>query len=303
MSKPNKRWFIFLFVVLISSGFVILMQGQGGKTAGINKVTGAPRIVSLTPNVTQILTRLGIDEELVGISDFCKLPSSYKERPHCGGLINPNYERILSLKPTHIFLLGRMEHVHRFATKHGFIAESINIDSFDDLCRETEKIGALLNRPESTAALLKNLKDKMHSVKANRKTLKPLRCLIVLDREKSSLRRMMAIGSTSYLSEMLNAAGGENIYSSQKQGYFYVSIESILALQPEVIFDLVPGLPLNDDIRTTMLNEWGKEPSIPAVKNHRIMISNEEMFSIPGPDMPLVAERFQGYLQSLVPAQ
>jgi iron complex transport system substrate-binding protein len=301
--KPMKRnfnlsfpWLLVLLSVFLSGIFGALLKKDNVVTPIGNNVQ---RVVSLTPNVTEIIFSIKAEDSLVGISDYCTPPDKFNNLPRCGGLLNPNFERILALHPTIIFLLGQMDRMTQFSQTNRIKPVSVYIDSFGDLVRETENVGKLLNKSDAAIKLISDLKLRLENIRKSSAQIPRLRCLILIGREEGSLRRLSAIGGSSYISEMLEIAGGENIFASQKQGYFYASLESIQALQPEVIFDLRPNMPLTQLEKESIQKDWDVVENLPAVQKKRIVVANENFYTVPGPRMPEIAEAFQTYLKEL----
>ncbi len=262
------------------------------------------RVVSMSPHVTEMIFVLGAADCLVGISDYCHLPegsgpnaSAPEPLPRCGGLLNPNFERILALRPNLICLLGRMDRVQQFANDHGIRAVSFNVDSFSDLVREIHHAGDLVDAKAAANRLVRQLEERLSVVRKHGEKLPRYRTLLLLGREPGGLTRMMSVSNASFLGEMLEAAHGENIFALQKQAYFPASRESIVALQPEVIFELREGAQLAAGQEELLRQDWKCEPSLPAVRHNRILVVTNEKITIPGPGMVEVAEFFQEHLQ------
>jgi len=255
-----------------------------------------PRIVSLTPNVTEIIVGLGATDLLVGVSDYCSLPDG-KALPKCGGVMNANFERILAQQPTHLLLLGRMEKVDRFAKEHGIRPVSVNVDSFADLLREIRGISTLVDRQEAADRMIRDLQAELERVRSRSATLPKYRCLISLGNEGGTLKRIMSVGGSSFLSEMLEVAGGSSLFPEQKQPYFAASLESVVAMQPEVIFDLRPGKSFDKEQIQRIHEEWVAGAMFPAIRHNRVVMGTEGFLTTPGPKMVKIAEFFQTHLR------
>jgi len=283
---------LILFVAFIASCALVIWLGEAKKKYSISHKT--PRVVSLTPNVTEILYEMGAQDSLVGISDYCHLPDS-RPLPKCGGLLDPNYERILKVNPSIIFLLGRMDRIAKFATDHGIKPVSTHIDSFSDLIREIGAMGDLLNKKDAAKDLVQKLESRRDSIQKNSSRLPNYRCLILMS-ESGSLKGMTAIGGPSFISEMLNVAGGENVFASQKMGYFIASRETVLALQPEIIFE-IRGRSLSSSEKEKISDRWSSYGNLIAVQKKQIVILDGDFYTIPGPRMLDIAEQFQKYFE------
>ncbi|MCC7519187.1 MAG: ABC transporter substrate-binding protein [Verrucomicrobiae bacterium] len=262
---------------------------------------GAPResearVLSLSPNITEIVVALGARDRLVGVSDFCRAHLSVGELPRCGAAVNPNFERILALHPDLLFYLGRMEKLQRFCADRGIRALSIHIDGWAALRAETARIGKELGAEKAAGVLIAGLDRRLAAVRAAARGAARPRCLILLGRETGGLRRMMSVGGASFLSEMLDAAGGDNVFVDQPQPYFTPSREAILVARPDVILELRPGENLSVTERAAVLDDWKREASVPAVAHGKIAVFTEDFLMTPGPRMVEIAELFQSTL-------
>lgn len=255
-----------------------------------------PRAVSLTPNVTELAIALGAANRLVGISDYCHPPNGL-DLPRCGGAINPHFERILSLHPQLLFLLGKMEKIQAFADRYGIRTLSVTIDSFDDLLRETLRVGSALGVSPSAERFAKQLRKQHDEILERGRGLPSYRTLILVGREAGAMKRMTAANEASYFGDMLRVAGGENIFKGQSQHYFTPSREAILALQPEVIFDLRGDTEDPPSSLERLKKDWQAERSLPAVKKGRVVVAANPSFMIPGPRMLNLANFFQEHLR------
>ncbi len=256
------------------------------------------RIVSLSPNITEILFAIGVTNSVVGVSDYCELPQGL-DIPRCGGVLNPSLERILALQPTNILMLGRMDKVHSFADQNKLQATSIMIDSTHELYKEIQHIGNLVGIQRNAWHLVQRLEgDKQIFSKKHERAAK-YRALVLVGREAGSTRKMMAVGGPSFISEMLTLAHGENIFGDQAKPYFEASLESIVALQPEVIFEIRDGEKLGAGEMQKLKDDWKEQSTIPAVKYGRIVVATNDFLSIPGPRMLNIAEYFADELQKL----
>jgi iron complex transport system substrate-binding protein len=254
------------------------------------------RIVSIAPNLTDILVALDASEDLVGISDYCRLPE-HLSRPKCGGLLNPNFESILALQPTMVFLSGRMDRFQQFSENHQIQAFPFQIDHFSDLVEVIQKIGQLVGKQEAAAQLIQRLKNQLQEVRTKSEKLPKYRTLVVLGGEPTALKGIMGVSNASFIGEMLEAAHGENIFATQKQPYFNPSRESILALQPEVIYELRPGKIYTKEQKEKLIQRWKVESSLPAYRHGRIVVSTNEFLTSPGPRMVEIAQLFQEHFQ------
>ncbi|MDD2708226.1 MAG: helical backbone metal receptor [Verrucomicrobiae bacterium] len=268
--------------------------------SSIHSPSGPSRVVSIAPHVTAILFAMDAGDCVAGVSDYCLLPPNVN-RPRCGGVVNPNFERIIALRPQWLFLMGEMDRLRRFAMARGIEPEAINVQRYADLVRETRRMGRRLHREATAEKLIRQMESRLETVRRNARDLPTCRTLLLIERENGSLRHMIAVGGASFLSEMLELAGGQNIFQDNKQAYFQLSRESLLVARPDIIFELRFHQATGDDLKKQLREDWQAEPSLPAVKNHRLVAGVNPAFTIPGPGMIDTAEWFQKTLKDFFP--
>lgn len=278
-------------------GCVIAAAWALFRATGAGEAPPSP-VVSLSPNITEIILALGATNRLAGVSDYCNLPTSL-DLPRCGGAINPNLERILALRPSTIFVLGQMEKVHKFGEENHIRVASVNVDSSADLYREVQKLGRELQVP--SLHLVQRFDQEKRALAKQMDRAPKRRVLLLLGHGEEGLKSAMAVGGKSFMSEMLALAHGENALGSDGQPYFKASLETIIASQPDVIFELRPNAKLSDAEAQKIRDDWKEQTSIPAVKNGRIIVGTNSFLSVPGPRMLEIAKWFAEQLQDLPP--
>jgi iron complex transport system substrate-binding protein len=124
------------------------------------RILNAPkRIVSMAPNLTEILFTLGLQEEIVGVTDFCDYPEAALAKQRIGGFINPSIEKIVSLKPDLILGIrdgNRMDTVRRLSDL-GFSVYVVDPVGFDGVVKTIGHIGEVVRRREKTREIIRKI--------------------------------------------------------------------------------------------------------------------------------------------------
>ncbi|MBQ6619378.1 MAG: ABC transporter substrate-binding protein [Thermoguttaceae bacterium] len=248
----------------------------------------ARRLISTTPSVTETLCLLGLEEELVAVSDYCNYPESVKTLPRIGGLYNPNIEKIVSLRPTHVVLLKEhQELAQRLAVFH---IPTVTVDhtSVDGVVDSIRILGRAFDRQslgEEQSALLRRRLDQI--ARAAEPLEKPS-VLIAIDRPKGELSEFYAAGRSPYFQELLEIAGGRNVLESSPAAFPTVTIEILLRLRPDIIIDLSFASRAAGSI-----DDWKKLAAfLPAVAEEKVYVITDDYATIPGPRIVQTAERF-----------
>jgi len=235
------------------------------------------RIVSLAPNITEILFSLGLDEEIVGVSIHCNFPEKAKNRVQVGSYISLDFEKITSLQPDLIIatgagntrdMVGRLE-------KIGFKTYTIFPKNFDDILQSIGHIGEVVNREMEARRIVEGMgKRKQRVVGLTQGLSRPKVFIQIGDAP------IVTVGKGSFADDLIRLAGGENIAGKEKEVYPRFGMEEILKRSPEVI--VISSMNPKGDYQK-ILQEWSRWKTIPAVKNGRIHLVDSDLLDRPSP--------------------
>ena len=235
------------------------------------------RIVSLAPNITEILFSLGLDEEIVGVSIHCNFPEKAKSKVRVGSYISLDFEKITFLKPDLVIATGAgntREMVDRLE-KLGFPTYVIFPKNFNDVLKSIDHLGQVAGREKEAMGIIQGMKQRSQRV---------IELTQGLSRPKVFLQigeaPIVTVGKGSFADDLIYLAGGENIAGKEKEMYPRLGMEEILERSPEVI--LVSSMDPKGDYQK-ILNEWSRWKVIPAVKNGRVHLIDSDLIDRPSP--------------------
>ena len=235
------------------------------------------RIVSLAPNITEILFSLGLDEEIVGVSIHCNYPEKAKTKVQVGSYISLDFERIISLKPDLIIATGAgntREMVERLGAL-GFETYVIFPRKFDDVLQSIAHLSQVVDREREGVAIVEGMRRRRQSVVELTQSLpKPKVFLQIGDAP------IVTVGKNSFADDLIRLAGGENIAGKEKAMYPRLGMEEILKRSPEVI--IISSMNPKGDYEK-ILKEWARWKTIPAVKNNRVHLMDSDLIDRPSP--------------------
>ncbi len=224
------------------------------------------KIVSLSPAMTENIFALGAAHDLVGVTTFCDYPEEAKKIYEIGDFSNPSLERIISLKPD--LVIVNLPEQTRIKKELEKLEINIFISSprtLDDIYNEIIKIGRIVKKQQAADSLVNYMK--MHISTVDRSSKK--RVYIEL-----SPRPLVTIGARSFLNELLEMAGAENIFADLGKAYPVVPQEEVIKRNPDVIIVLHP-----EDIRDRL--GWR---TITAISNNKVYTTlNQDHLMRPGP--------------------
>ena len=233
------------------------------------------RIVSLAPNLTEIVYAVGAGDRLVGDTTFCDYPAAAKNVVKVGDTMHPSVERIIALKPE-IVLVSTASQLEAFTKQ--LDAQQIavyvtNPQSLEDVFRSIQTLGDLFGHHDATATLVDELRHRAAAVEAATRQAKPIRVFYQL-----SDSPLYTIGRESYLTDMVRQAGGVSVTGDVPGAFPRFSDEAALAARPEAII-----LPTGGSMGNANSNVVAALKNSPAVLNNRVYKLNEDHLSRPGP--------------------
>jgi iron complex transport system substrate-binding protein len=244
------------------------------------------RIVSLVPAVTEMLYAIGAGDRVVGVSSFDRFPPEIERVPRVGALLDPDVERILSLRPDLVIVyrsqqdlltqLGRAR-IATFVYAHSGLA-----DVTTTLRQVGERVGAAERSIAVSAEIDRRIDEVRRSANSSNSSKPHPATLIVFGRDAFALRGIYASGGIGFIHDMVTAAGGRNVFSDTKREAVQVTTELIIARAPEIILELRAD-PLDAAAESRELKTWGALSSVPAVRNGRVHIVADPRTVIPGP--------------------
>ncbi|MGA2670672.1 MAG: ABC transporter substrate-binding protein [Dehalococcoidia bacterium] len=302
MKRPSTQFFArgtnWFLVALLTLALVLTACTPGEQTPVINYVfddlgrlvaiNGTPqRIISLAPSNTEILFALGLGDKVVGVTDYCDYPPEALNKTKVGGYANPDIEKIVALN-SDLILAGYgnpIEVVYTLAGL-GLTVFGIKTTDLDDLLNDIRRVGEITDKEIEAQALTSEMENKIQAVTNQTQELeqKPKVFYIVWGGEGSAL---WTAGSGTFIDELIEKAGGVNICQNIT-GYAEISLESVLASNPEII------------ITSELSYDWAMNAtelaSTNASQTGRIYTCDDNLVQRPGPRLVAGLEWFAHFI-------
>jgi iron complex transport system substrate-binding protein len=240
------------------------------------------RIVSLIPAVTEMLFAIGAGDQVVGVSAFDTYPKEATTRPRVGGLFDPNFEAILTLRPDLVIVYGSQEELIGRLGRASIPIYSYRHAGLADITTTLRAVGRRSGHASKADALAAHIEKDLEAVRKSVAGKPRPRTLMVFGREEASMRGLYVNGGIGFLHDMLEAAGGTNVMADVKREGLQISLEQLLARAPDVVLELrvTERWPAERQAREEAA--W-RAVSIPAVRAGRVHFLPDEMLTIPGP--------------------
>ena len=254
--------------------------------------TQTQRIISTSPSITEILFELGLKDQIVAVTDYCIYPKEACILPSIGGVLNPDIETIVSLTPDLIILQSDSVKLEKNFARLGIHTFSIKVETISDIFKSINRLGKALNCQERAKKLVLSLKDKINVLKKRVAGRSRKKVLLLLGDSSNPARDLYAVGSGTFLNELLILSGGKNILQNSKAQYPKLSKEYIIEQSPEIIIEAGPKSNLSKNEINYRVEQWNKFPTIQAIKDKRIHFIGEDYILIPGPRLVKTLEKF-----------
>ncbi len=249
----------------------------------------ASRVVSIIPATTEMLFAMGAGDRLVAVGTYDRFPPEVERLPRVGALLDPNVERILSLRPDLVILYGTQTDLRQQLDRAHVPYYSYLHRGLPDITQTIRSLGARVGVERAANTLADRIERQLADIRAKAGTSARPKTLLVFGREPGTLRNIDASGGVGFLHDMLETAGGANALEDVKQQSVMLSTELVLARAPDVIIEL--RYARGDTTTPTDLRAWDALPAVPAVRNHKVFMLQGEEFVVPGPRVVLATER------------
>ncbi|MBS1794873.1 MAG: cobalamin-binding protein [Acidobacteria bacterium] len=237
------------------------------------------RVVSLAPNLTENIFAVGAGDRLVGVTTFCNYPEEARKIAKVGDTMNPNMETIIALKPQIVFIstASQLETFTKTLEAAGitvFVADPKNLD---DVLTNLRQLGDIFGTLERSTVLLNELQERIVAVDETVRDKPKVKTFVQISKEP-----LFTIGKDSFLTALVERAGGASVTKDVATAYPKISKETALALNPEAIV-------LSESPDNLEPNEVFKNS--PAVKNKKIFKIDADILSRPGPRLVTALEQ------------
>lgn len=250
----------------------------------------ANRVVSLVPNVTEMLFAVGAGSQVVGISSYDDFPPEAKSLPRVGALLDPDVERILSLRPDLVVVYGSQSDLEgRFGTA-GIRVYPYRHGGIDSVLRAIGDLAALTGHHAQGDRVIRDVRAQLDAVRTRVRGKSRPRTMLVMGRDAGSLRGVYVSGGVGFLHELLDVAGGDDAFGDIKREATQPSNETMIVRAPQVIIELHPGeQPAPDTLRKERA-VWNGLLSVPAVRAGRVHLLYGGYLLAAGPRLAQAAE-------------
>ncbi len=242
------------------------------------------RVVSLAPNLTEIVFLLGQERKLVGVTRYADYPPPAASLPRVGGIVDPDVERIVAAAPDLVLCTtdGNPGERVRVLEGLGIPCFAVGPQNLAAVFATIERIGALLGVPGRGRKEADALRARAKRASRRRPGRKP-RMLFVL-----STSPVIAAGRGTFLDEIVRLSGGENAARRYGGRYPRLSVEDLVAVRPDII--VVAGMRGVEEFSPAVT----RFKEVPAFRNGCVVTLNGDVVTRPGPRLVNALEEVAG---------
>jgi iron complex transport system substrate-binding protein len=227
------------------------------------------RIVSLSPNVTELLYGVGAFGQVVGISDYCTYPPEVTRLPSVGGWHTPSLERLAGLRPDLVIVDdGQAPFVENNMKSLGLKVMIAPTHTIEDVYKTMLALGRTTGHTAQAERLIAETKAGLLSVAQKTKDRPKPNVVLLVSRTPGTLSDLYVATPGGFLAELVSIAGGRIIGTAAATGYGKLSKEDLLAMNPEIILEFTHGM--QSRFAGDPLEAWGEMPELKAVRSRQV---------------------------------
>ncbi|HEX7296836.1 MAG TPA: cobalamin-binding protein, partial [Pyrinomonadaceae bacterium] len=286
VSGPYSKWLLLILVFACLHGCAsrqnsITPEGPVRRqiTDDSGKAVSLPvavnRVVSLAPNLTEIVFAVGGGDRLVGRTSYCDFPPEAKSVAEVGDTLHPSLERIIALKPQVVLVstASQLEVFTKQLQDHDIAVFVTDPHDLEGVFRSIEKIGEILGLMDQAKQTVDALRQRVAAVEQKLKGSGRVRVFYQLSGEP-----LYTIGKESFVNDLIQRAGAVSVTADVPGAWPKYSAEAALATKPDAII-----LPTGGSMGDTNASVAEPLKRSPAVVQKRVYKINDDHLVRPGP--------------------
>ncbi|HMF79632.1 MAG TPA: helical backbone metal receptor [Bryobacteraceae bacterium] len=255
------------------------------------------RIVSTAPSITETLFALGLGPSVVGVSNYCRFPPEVIKLPKVGAYLKPDAEAIARLSPDLVVIKKLSNDLAARLTALGIPYVEVELGTLPQLYATIETLGKAAGAGMQAKTLINGIQGRLNAVRQKAAGLPKPKVLFLVGRRPGTLADFVAVGSDSYLNQLIETAGGVNVLQQPSlPAYPRISLETVIRSNPDFIIDTSTPMMGNDQARAASEVLWQEHKELTAVLNHHLRVLNADEFVVPGRRVAEVVEMLFGIL-------
>ena len=237
-----------------------------------------------------MLFAIGAGPQVIAVSSYDEFPPEVKKLPRVGALLDPDVERILSLRPDMVLTYGSQTTLEAQLARAGIKVFSYRHAGIAGILQGLRDLGAATGHAAGGDRKAREVQAQLDAVRARVGSFPRPRTLLVFGRQPQSLQQMYVSGGVGFMHDLLDVAGAANVFADVPRESVQPSQETLLTRAPDAILEVKANNPLTPPQMAAERRTWAPLASIPAVRNGRLYFLAADYLMAPGPRVALAAE-------------
>jgi iron complex transport system substrate-binding protein len=267
---------LLIFISLASLlSYAAVFRDSLGRSVTVNSFP--KRIVSLAPNITEMIYFLGLGERLVGVTRFSYFPKEAQKKPKVGVYTDVNIEKVVTLNPDLVIATadGNKKEDVEMLEEAGIPVYVVNPRKVYQVLDTIERLGTLCGVTDRANHLVNCLRERVAKImKAVRDCERPLILLVI------NMKPLMSVNQSTIHHDIIQLAGGRNMTGDQPITYPKLGMEEVIKKGPDAI--IISSMEREREFEKVR-KEWFQWPTLPAVKKGRVYCIDSDLIDRPAP--------------------
>ncbi len=283
---------LFLLPIIVAGLIVVYVRVQHhNQTASRqpHRQYDCSRIISMSPSVTEIVDALGLSDHIIATDRYSSVPKKVQSLPKVGGFLDPDIEKIVSLKPSIVILPGSAGKAVSALDKLSIPFFTVNHATLDGVQHSFVTIASRCGVQKKGKELLHSFSAALHK---KQDISKQYSVLMVISRDISEgkMTNVIAVGNDKLLNDIITASGGVNALSSQSRPYVMIQQETLIATKPDILVDISQ----TKKDKKAVAQMW-RASGITG----RVVVIDEQWAVVPGPRLTKLADTLRALYNEL----
>jgi iron complex transport system substrate-binding protein len=266
--KTNSKIFTGIAIFLLVFMVVMVLSILQKPVADADQGHDALRIISLAPNITEMLFLLGVQDSVIGRTDYCDYPPEAKNIESLGSLGVANIEKVLSLNADLLITPNTPDkEIRKLLADAGIEVLVIQSSNVRGMLDHLSSIGQAVGKAEAATTIVADLRARLDVIAGRyAKIDKAKRPRVFIEISNDPL---ITVGGPSFINDVVRCAGGVNVASQITEPYPYINPEMVIEWNPDVIIPCYMGDKSNVAAQMSRRIGWG---DIAAIRNGRVLV-------------------------------
>lgn len=244
------------------------------------------RIISAAPSITEMLYALGLGDRVVGVTTFCHYPPEVRDKPKIGSYMQPNIETMLAMRPDLVVILNEHAGLGERLRKVGLNVLELENSGLEGVYTSLRELGGRCGVVETAEQRIARIQSGLAAIHLRAAKAPRRSVMFIVGRTPGVIRDLMVVGRGSFLNELIDVAGGRNLFHDSAAYYPKIGLEELYAGRPEVIIDMGDMADtdrVSEQHKRSVAALWRQYPMVPAVEADRVYPVANDIFVVPGP--------------------